>query len=66
MRNVEVSFAKEAKSGVPIMSNGVEECSKKGIYAENVSRFVLENVTIEGQNGEAVELHNVDEFVHDR
>lgn len=63
MRNVQVSFAKETKSGVPIMSNGVEECSKKGIYAENVSRFVLENVTIEGQVGEAVELHNVDEFI---
>ncbi len=65
MRNVEVSFAADAKSGVPIMSNGVEECSKRGIYAENVKRFILENVTVTGQDGEMIELHNVDEFIRD-
>lgn len=44
MKNVEISFAKEAEMGVPIMSNGVEPCSKKGIYVHNVEKLVLDHV----------------------
>ncbi len=59
MRNVSVSFAENAEKSVPAMLCGVEEMSRKGIYAENVEKLVLENVTVSGQNGEACELHNV-------
>lgn len=61
MRNVSVSFAGQAKCDVPIMSNGVEACCKKGLYARNVKKLVLDNVSIEGCEGEEIELHNVDE-----
>lgn len=63
MKNVAVSFAGEAKCDVPIMSNGVEKCSKKGIYARNVKKLVLEHVTVDGCVGEALELHGVDEII---
>lgn len=63
MKNVNISFADEAKCDVPIMSNGVDACSKKGLYARNVKKLVLENVRISGNNGEEVELHEVDEIL---
>lgn len=51
----------QAKCDVPIMSNGVEACCKKGLYARNVKKLVLDNVSIEGCEGEEIELHDVDE-----
>lgn len=61
MRNLSFRYAQEAKQGVPAMSEGVPECSRKGLYARNVAKLVLEHVTIEGQDGEAYELMDVDE-----
>jgi len=63
MRNIEISFAAEAKSDVPIMSEGVNACSKKGVFVRNVKRLVLDNVRIEGCEGELFELHDVDEVI---
>lgn len=65
MRNVSVSFAGEAKCDVPIMSEGVDACSKKGIYARNVERLILDRVSIEGCEGEPLELIGVGEVVRD-
>ncbi|MCC8047051.1 MAG: glycoside hydrolase family 28 protein [Clostridiales bacterium] len=64
MRNIEISFAADAKSDVPIMSEGVDACSKKGVFVRNVKRLVLDNVKIEGCEGELFELHDVDEVIH--
>ena len=62
-KNVEISFAKEAKTGVPIMSNGVEQCSKKGIYVHNVEKLVLDHVQVTGADGAPVEAVDVDEMI---
>lgn len=63
MRNISFSYAEDAKSDVPAMSVGVQKSSRRGIFAANVSRLVLENVTLEGQDGEPWELENVEEIV---
>lgn len=63
MRNCSISFADETKTDVPIMSNGVDACSKKGIHATNVRQLILDNVVIEGNVGEPIELQGVDEVV---
>ncbi|MCM1252100.1 MAG: glycoside hydrolase family 28 protein [Clostridium sp.] len=60
MRNCTISFAEDAKADVPIMSNGVEACTKKGLHAVNVEQLLLKNVTIEGVVGEELELQGVD------
>lgn len=60
MRNCSISFAGEARSDVPIMSDGVVACSKKGLHAVNVKQLILENVSIEGNVGEALELEGVE------
>lgn len=63
MRNISISYAEEAKCDVPAMSEGVEKSSKRGLFARNVAKLTLDNVKIEGQNGEPYELIAVDELV---
>lgn len=63
MRNISVSYAENPKYDVPAMSVGVPKSSKRGLFARNVSRLVLENVVIEGQDGEAMEFEGVDQLV---
>lgn len=63
MENVSISYAENPKCDVPSMSNGVEACSKKGIFANNVDRLVLKNVTVTGQDGEELTATNVGEIV---
>lgn len=62
MKNIDVTYAENPKCDVPAMSEGVEACSLKGIYANNVKRLILKDVSIAGQQGEAVVLSNVDEL----
>ena len=61
MKNITVTYAENPKWDVPAMSEGVEACSLKGIFANNVKKLILKNVSITGQKGEAVTLNNVDE-----
>lgn len=63
MKNVSVTYAENPKCDVPAMSAGVEPCSRKGIFANNVKKLVLENVSINGQEGEEMTLLGVDEII---
>lgn len=60
--NVDVTYAKEAKSGVAAMMIGCDEASRKGIFAMNVEELVLKNVNIEGCEGEPIMAENVDKI----
>ncbi len=60
-KNVHVDFAKDAERGHAAMLCGLDETSKMGFSVENVNKLTLDNVTIEGQEGEAYILKNVDE-----
>ena len=63
MRNVNVTYTDNPTCDVPAMSEGVEACTLKGIFANNVKKLTLENVVVIGQVGEAVVLQGVDELV---
>ncbi len=65
MKHIRVSFKEDAKSGTPIMSCDVPECSKRGIHIENVKRLVLKDIEITGYEGELYELSNCNEIVKD-
>lgn len=60
MRNCSISFAGDAKTDVPIMSGGVDACSRKGLHARNVKQLIIENVSIEGNVGDTLELDGVE------
>ena len=62
LEDIRIIFTREeCKAEVPIMSSGVEPCSKKGITMKNVRFLSLKNVTVEGMNGEAMVCEAVDE-----
>ncbi|OXM99838.1 glycoside hydrolase family 28 protein [Bifidobacterium vansinderenii] len=58
--NVHVSYADDAKPAKPAMACGVEPMARQGIIAQNVERLVLDDVTIDGQDGDELQLTNVD------
>ncbi|MBT1176667.1 glycoside hydrolase family 28 protein [Bifidobacterium callimiconis] len=58
--NVHVSYADDAKPTKPAMACGVEPMARQGIIAQNVERLVLDDVTIDGQDGDELQLTNVD------
>lgn len=60
MKNISISYAENPKCDVPAMSSGVEASTKRGLFARNVAKLTLENVTITGQDGEMYEFIGVD------
>ena len=60
--NVHVDFAKEPVTEYPAMMADIEPCTRKGIYINNVACLTMKNVTVEGADGEAKEILNVDEI----
>ncbi len=65
LQNASISFAGKAEADHPAMSVGVDACSKKGIFARNVKKLVLKNVSITGNEGEKIETIGVDEIYED-
>lgn len=65
MKNCTISFAGDADTDVPIMANGVDACSKKGLHATNVKKLILKNVVIKGNVGDDIELAGVDKLEQD-
>lgn len=45
------------------MACGVEPMARQGIIAQNVKVLDLQNVVIEGQDGDELQLENVDKIV---
>lgn len=60
MENVKVSFTDHPKADVPAMSSGVEPCTLRGMYAGNVEKLILKNVSITGQEGQDITCEGVD------
>jgi len=63
MKNISVNYAKEPKEGVPVMCDGIDAMTKKGIVATNVSELSLTNVVITGQDGDEIVLEGVDNCI---
>lgn len=62
MSDISFEFAKECKVDVPAMLDGIEPCSKLGIYANNVDKLIINNVNIRGQQGDKFILENINEL----
>ncbi len=52
--NISVSFAPDARPGVPAMQNFAQERCRLGLYLDNVRRIRLKNVTVRGAIGEGL------------
>ena len=51
LEDVHFSFAEDATEGIPAMSVGVEARKQGGLFAKNVKKLRLKNVTVEGAEG---------------
>lgn len=63
MEHIHVTYAEDAKEGVPAMMDGLEPCRKMGLFARNIGQLVLSDVKIEGQDGEAFILEEINKLV---
>ena len=61
--DIHVTFSPDAEPFVPAMACGVEPMVRQGIIAQNVRVLDLRNVVVEGQDGDELQLQNVDEVV---
>ncbi len=61
--NASFSFAEDPTAGVPAMMDGVDKQTNTGIFAKNIETLELRNVTVSGQNGDAVINDGIDQFV---
>ncbi len=52
LEDVSVSFAKDARPGVPIMENFAKERCRLGLYLDNVRYIRVKNVQIKGVDGD--------------
>ncbi len=61
IRNVSFTFKPDAQAGKPAMMSYIEDVSKLGLYFNCVKSVTLENVRVEGQEGQRVVTENVKE-----
>ncbi len=59
LENVRFSFKPDAKPFFPAMALKVTEHCREGLYADNVEKLVLKNVTIDGVTGEKIICKNI-------
>lgn len=58
--HIYVDFAPDAMPDYAAMMDGLEPSCRQGIYINNVKELALSGITVKGQVGDAVELHNVE------
>ncbi|MDE7244438.1 MAG: glycoside hydrolase family 28 protein [Oscillospiraceae bacterium] len=54
LENIRVSFAEDAKPGMPSMKNQNQEQCRLGLYLDNVKTIRVKNVRLSGVNGKAL------------
>ena len=54
MENITVSFAEEAREGVPAMQNFAQKRRKLGLYFDNVTSVAVKNVKLSGVDGDGL------------
>ncbi|MCR5824938.1 MAG: glycoside hydrolase family 28 protein [Oscillospiraceae bacterium] len=60
LENIRVSFAADAKPGVPIMENFAKKRCRLGLYLDNVRRIRVDNVQLDGVDGEKLIANHYD------
>lgn len=65
MDHISIRYAKEPVAMEPAMMDDIEETTNMGIYINNAKKLVLNQVTVEGNQGEAFDLHNIDCLIRD-
>lgn len=62
LEEISMSFSEE-EYGKPAMMSFIEDFSRLGFYFNNVTKVKIQNVTVNGQNGEKFIFENVSEII---
>lgn len=62
MNHIGISFVKDAEPGYPAMMDQIEKVKKLGAYVNNVKQLSLNDVVIEGYEGQKITTVNVENF----
>ena len=65
IENMNFTFKEDAESGNPAMMSFADTTCKQGLYFNCVKKVSLKNVTMSGQVGDKVIVHNVDEVTEE-
>ncbi len=60
MENIYIAYAMNAVKGTAAMMSGCEPSCKQGIFVRQVEHLTLKNVTLEGNEGKAFDIEDVD------
>ena len=60
--DVDIRFSPDAKPGIPMMENFAKERCRLGLYLDNVRRIRLENVRLNGVDGENLIVNHCDQL----
>lgn len=63
LEEISMSFSEEEEYGKPAMMSFIEDFSRLGFYFNNVTKVKIQNVTVNGQNGEKFIFENVSEII---
>ena len=58
MEHVHITYDENPQPGAPAMLDGIEPCTKVGIFADNIEELI-------GQEGEAFILRNIENMISD-
>ncbi len=61
--NVNISFSDDPVPGRPAMMDGAADVTRLGFFAKNVSELSIENISIEGYEGEKFRISDTDKVV---
>ena len=56
IKDAHFAFAEDPEPAVPAMAEGVEPCVRHGIFASNVEKLSIRNVTIKGHEGRGIDV----------
>ncbi|MBQ6520314.1 MAG: glycoside hydrolase family 28 protein [Anaerolineaceae bacterium] len=62
-KDCRISFKEDAKPGVPAMENFAKQRCKLGLYLDNVKKIVIDNVKLEGVDGDEIIANHHEELI---
>ncbi len=65
MEHVHITYDENPQPGAPAMLDGIEPCTKVGIFADNIEELIMHDVKVESQEGEAFILRNIENMISD-
>ncbi|MCD8223869.1 MAG: glycoside hydrolase family 28 protein [Clostridiales bacterium] len=63
LENIRISFAKDAKPGIPAMQNFAKERCCLGLYLDNVKHIRIQNVSLQGVAGDKLIVDHCEDIV---